>query len=90
MPNTLASRLPNRLPAHRPPPPNLSIRRLQKYHGAKQLRAIKSPTGGSTPSASAGPESVTRLIHSSWVASRGSTTDAHRHLCCVPFEALGL
>ncbi|MNC88819.1 hypothetical protein D3C83_46810 [compost metagenome] len=40
------------------------------------LRAITSSVCGSTPIASAGPESVIRLIHRIWVASNGSTTDS--------------
>ena len=48
-----------------------SITRSLRRRG---LRAMRSSAGGSTPIASAGPESVIRLIHRSCVASSGSTT----------------
>ena len=38
------------------------------------LRFITSSVVGSTPIASAGAASVSRLIHSSWVASNGTVT----------------
>ena len=40
----------------------------------KQLVPKANSIGSTPPIASAGPESVIRLIHKSWVASKGSTT----------------
>ena len=47
----------------------VSISRSSTCRG---FRAIRSSVGGSTPIASAGPESVMRLIHSNCVASNGN------------------
>ena len=47
------------------------LRSITGAPGRRGGRAITSSVSGSTPMASAGPESVTRLIHRIWVASSG-------------------
>jgi hypothetical protein len=47
---------------------------MMRWLRGRGLRAMTSSAIGSTPMASAGPVSVTRLIHRICVASSGSTT----------------
>ena len=47
---------------------------INRWLMCRGLRAMRSSAGESTPIASAGAESVIRLIHRSCVASSGSTT----------------
>ena len=47
---------------------------MTRLRGSRGGRSITSGSAGSTPSASAGPESVRRLIQRIWVARSGTTT----------------